>query len=67
MFGDRLRAICDGWEIVNNYLDVGIVIEHSLYKRFEDKIANIDGVDTDNVKKTVLEVFSEMLAGRKIE
>ncbi len=67
LFSDRLRAICDGWEIVNEYKDVGKVLDHSLFKRFVDKINAIDGLDTGFIKKTVIEVFSEMLAGGKIE
>jgi len=67
MFRDRLSAICDGWEIVNEYKDVGNVLDHSLFKRFVEKINAIDGLDTGFVKKTVIEVFSEMLAGGKIE
>jgi len=67
MFRDRLSAICDGWEIVNEYKDVGNVLDHSLFKRFVEKINAIDGLDTGFVRKTVIEIFSEMLAGGKIE
>lgn len=67
LFSDRLRAICDGWEIDNEYKDVGKVLDHSLYKRFVEKINAIDGLENGFIKKTVIEVFSEMLAGGKIE
>lgn len=67
IFGERLSAICDGWEIVNEYQDVGKVLDHSLYKRFVEKINAIDDLDPSFAKKTVIEVFSEMLAGRKIK
>ena len=67
VFRDRLSAIFDGLEIVNEYQDAGKVLDHSLYKRFVEKINALDGVNTDFVKKTVIEVFSEMLAGRTIE
>lgn len=67
LFRDRLNAVCDGWEINNEYQDVGNVLEHSLYKRFEEKIKTEDSQDTGYIKKMVIEVFSDMLAGRKIE
>jgi len=67
LFRDSLRSICKGWDILNDYQDVRKVLDHSLYKRFMEKITEIDGVDIEYAKKTVIEVFSEMLAGRKIE
>ena len=66
-FRDKLNATCVGWEIVNDYLNVENVLSHSLYKRFEEKLSTLEGLDTDYLKKTVIEVFTEMLAGRKIE
>jgi len=66
-FGDRLKATCEGMEFVNDYQDVGKVLEHSLYKRFEEKIGTIEDLDIEYTKKIVIEVFSEMLARRDIE
>ncbi len=65
-FSNKLIAICMGLEIVNDYENVENVLSHSLYKRFEEKIIALEGVDTDYLKKIVIDVFSEMLAGRKI-
>ncbi|GAG87095.1 unnamed protein product [marine sediment metagenome] len=66
-FRDKLKASCDGLEVVNEYQDAGKVFNHSLYNRFVEKIDAIEGLDTGYVKKTVIEVFSEMLTRRRIE
>ena len=67
LFGDRLREICNGWEINNEYQNVSNVLEHSLYKRFVEKIDAIDNLDSGYVKNMTIEIFADMLAGRKIE
>jgi len=66
-FGNKLKTTCAGLEIVNNYRNVENVLSHSLYKRFEEKLSTLESLDKDYLKKTVINVFSEMLAGRKIE
>ena len=66
-FREKLNSICGDVKTVNEYQDAGKVLNHSLYKRFVEKIDAIDSLNPEYVKETVIKIFSEMLAGRKIE
>ena len=62
-FRKRLKEICDEIEIVNEYKNASNVLDHTLYKRFVEKIDETEGLDVAGPVRLTKELGESATSG----
>lgn len=65
-FDQKLKELLTKGELINRTKDVSKVLEHDLYKRFQEKLTNREIEDSGALKQEVIEVLSELLSTREV-